>query len=366
MRLIIAGSRSIDGEVAYQELRAFVRGNLKCKPVEIVSGGAKGADLLGERFANEHNIPVKRFIPDWDKHGKGAGFLRNGDMAVYASDVPGSMLVAYWDGVSNGTKQMIEVAKTYGLNVLVLQPAVAAEAIAVRDVTPEIFPQSHSSLGTFKTCPRMYEAKYVIRDVKFVQNEAAKWGDEVHIALENFVKHTTPLPGNMVQYQPAVDWVMRRAEAGQGVVMAERKSAVEQVAKNAVSYSSKLAWLRAKIDITILYEGRGVAEVFDWKTGKPKDDDTQLCLYAGCTLADYRMVNTVKSGYIWLQTMQPSKPMTIDRGDYFENWRPFEQTYGDLVRAYQTGVFPPKPSGLCGWCDVRRCEFWKPRPAGRR
>lgn len=364
MRLIIAGSRTIDGEAAYQNLRQFIRGSLKCKPAEIVSGGAKGVDLLGERFADEHNIPVKRFTPDWDKHGKGAGFLRNGDMAVYASDAPGSALVAYWDGVSRGTQQMIEVAKTYGLQVLVLRTE--SDTITVKDVTPEIFPQSHSSLNTFKTCPRQYEAKYVVRDVKFVQNDAAKWGDEVHIALENFIKRTTPLPGNMVQYQPALDWVMKRAENGQGVVLAERKSAVEQVAKAPVSYSSKDAWLRAKIDVTILYEGRCVAEVFDWKTGKPKDDDTQLLLYAGCTLADYRSVNQVKSGYIWLQTMQPSKPLTVDRADYYENWRPFEQTYGDLVRAYQTGVFPPKPSGLCnGWCDVTRCEFWKPKQARR-
>jgi predicted Rossmann fold nucleotide-binding protein DprA/Smf involved in DNA uptake len=40
----------------------------------IVSGGALGADLLAERYADENNIPKKIFLPDWKTYGKIAGF----------------------------------------------------------------------------------------------------------------------------------------------------------------------------------------------------------------------------------------------------------------------------------------------------
>lgn len=56
---------------------------------------------MGEQFANKHSISVKRFIPDWNKHGKKAGPLRNSSMATY-----GDLLLLIWDGKSAGSKSM--------------------------------------------------------------------------------------------------------------------------------------------------------------------------------------------------------------------------------------------------------------------
>ncbi len=75
----------------------------RTEPITIISGRAKGADRLGERFAQEHNIPIQRFLADWDTHGKKAGFLRNLEMAK-AADI----LIAFWDGKSRGTQHMME------------------------------------------------------------------------------------------------------------------------------------------------------------------------------------------------------------------------------------------------------------------
>jgi hypothetical protein len=72
--------------------------------IEVVSGCARGADQLGERWADERGYPVKRFPADWHKHGKRAGYLRNEEMAGYATH-----LVAFWDGRSRGTKHMIDL-----------------------------------------------------------------------------------------------------------------------------------------------------------------------------------------------------------------------------------------------------------------
>lgn len=98
-KVIIAGSRTITD---YNEvLTAYKTSGFEA--VIIVSGGARGVDLLGERVANELKIPIQRFIPDWDTEGKKAGMLRNHAMGDYAD-----VLVACYDGVSKGTKDMID------------------------------------------------------------------------------------------------------------------------------------------------------------------------------------------------------------------------------------------------------------------
>jgi hypothetical protein len=109
MRVIIAGSRDFDD---YDKLCHFCDYVLRDqKEIEIVSGTAKGADQLGERYAVERGYPVKQFPADWNK-GKSAGYFRNEEMAKY-----GDALIAFWNGTSKGTENMINLAKQYNLKI---------------------------------------------------------------------------------------------------------------------------------------------------------------------------------------------------------------------------------------------------------
>jgi GH18 family chitinase len=72
----------------------------------IVSGGAKGADSLAGRYSADYNIKIIEYFPDWNKHGKSAGYIRN-KLIVDKCD----MLIAFWDGNSRGTKHSIDLAK---------------------------------------------------------------------------------------------------------------------------------------------------------------------------------------------------------------------------------------------------------------
>jgi hypothetical protein len=99
MKLIIAGSRTL---TRYEWLvDAILQSGFK--PREIVSGGARGPDKLGERYAAEMGIQVKLFPAQWDKFGKSAGYRRNAEMGDYAD----ALLILY-DGVSKGSKHMFE------------------------------------------------------------------------------------------------------------------------------------------------------------------------------------------------------------------------------------------------------------------
>ena len=111
MKVIIAGTRDYTD---YNELVDTVKRT--CWTItEVVSGGAKGADALGEQYAKTYNIPLTVFKADWNKHGKAAGPIRNREMAKYADG-----LIAFWDGVSKGTGNMITEATNAGIKTHVL------------------------------------------------------------------------------------------------------------------------------------------------------------------------------------------------------------------------------------------------------
>jgi len=128
MRVIIAGSREFnDYELLKNETLHIFR-ELKSEGfntgrefVEIVSGGARGADILGERFAKQYGLEIKQFIPDWNI-GKQAGYLRNSEMSKYAKqDSELGVLIAYHNGVSKGTQHMINLATKDGLKVFIVK-----------------------------------------------------------------------------------------------------------------------------------------------------------------------------------------------------------------------------------------------------
>ena len=122
MKVIVAGGRDFnDYELLKETLDNFQQeyGNI----AEVVSGGARGSDKLGEQYANENNIPIKRFVPDWEGLGKKAGFVRNRKMGDYAKEHNG-MLVAFWDKQSRGTKGMIDYSTKIGLKSMVVHYSV--------------------------------------------------------------------------------------------------------------------------------------------------------------------------------------------------------------------------------------------------
>jgi len=81
---------------------------------EVVNGGAAGIDTIGEDWAIGCGVPIRHFLPDWNKHGKAAGHIRNREMGDYAD-----ALVAVWDGKSVGTWGMIEYMRGLGKPVFV-------------------------------------------------------------------------------------------------------------------------------------------------------------------------------------------------------------------------------------------------------
>ena len=116
MKVIIAGSRSI---MDYKTLELAIEASAihnNFGITEVVSGGASGIDSLGELWAMDNGVEVRRFPAYWNLYGKSAGIRRNIQMGDYAD-----ALIAVWDGQSRGTKQMIDYARKKDLIVFVYE-----------------------------------------------------------------------------------------------------------------------------------------------------------------------------------------------------------------------------------------------------
>ena len=112
MRVIIAGSR----EITDRELLEASVEDSDFQITEVVSGGAKGVDRLGEKYARKEDISITRFPAHWNRYGRRAGPIRNSEMAEYAD-----ALIAIWDGQSPGTRDMLRQAYRADLKMYLLK-----------------------------------------------------------------------------------------------------------------------------------------------------------------------------------------------------------------------------------------------------
>jgi predicted Rossmann-fold nucleotide-binding protein len=114
MKLIIAGGRSYNLSAEDVARLDAIEG-----VTEVVSGGARGVDRDGEAWAEANGIPVRRFPPEWNRYGRGAGVVRNREMAAYAD------AVALFPG-KRGTESMCEEARKAGIVIYDFRAPVSA------------------------------------------------------------------------------------------------------------------------------------------------------------------------------------------------------------------------------------------------
>lgn len=104
MKLAIVGSRDFND---YDVMCDFIDSKFDLRDVDtIVSGGAKGADSLAERFASQFNFKLIVHKPDWKKYGKAAGPIRN-ELIINDADA----VVAFPTANSKGTLSSMKLAK---------------------------------------------------------------------------------------------------------------------------------------------------------------------------------------------------------------------------------------------------------------
>lgn len=129
LRILVCGGRHFEN---YEQLKNILFNVLKAKKitpndVEIVSGHCPGADMLGERWAEENGASLRTFPADWIKYKKSAGPIRNKQMIDYITCFNERLVVAFVSSKSKGTKHTIRLAQKNGIPVIVTEYAIRDE-----------------------------------------------------------------------------------------------------------------------------------------------------------------------------------------------------------------------------------------------
>jgi hypothetical protein len=221
---------------------------------------------------------------------------------------------------------------------------------------------SHSVLDSFETCAwRHYQTK-VIKAVVEPQSKEMAWGNAVHKGLELRVKNDAPLPENMSQWEPVALSAINARKAG-AVVETEQKMSIDKNYRPC-SYFAKdanknnLVWVRGAADLAVIKKNKAV--IFDYKTGKVKENSDQMKLMAAMTFAHKPYLETVTTAFVWLKSMSPPTIEHFTKDEVPDIWQGFLPRVQRLEIALAENKWPKRPSGLCReWCPVPRqlCEY---------
>lgn len=213
---------------------------------------------------------------------------------------------------------------------------------------------SYSSLKDYLNCPKQYYHLKVAQDYVKKPTENMLYGSEVHKALEDYVRDGKPLAKNYERFKAVLDELI----AIPGTKYPEHKMALTRE-KKVCAFDDKERWVRGIVDLLIV-DG-DTAYIVDYKTGNNRyPDPKQLKLMALMTYAHFPEVNQIKAGLLFI-LRNAFVPEEYERNQIDELWTPFNQDITRLELSYENSAWPASPSGLCGWCPVDSCKFYRNR-----
>ena len=211
---------------------------------------------------------------------------------------------------------------------------------------------SFSSLKQFTNCPRQYYEVRVAQNVQTKVTQQMLYGTEVHKALEDYVRDGKELPLNYKRFKPMIDALL--SVPGERYV--EHKMALNESRKQC-KFDAPEYWVRGIVDLMIVDDD--TAFIVDYKTGSNRyPDPKQLKLMELMTFEHFPAVERIKGGLLFV--MHDSfMPEEYLRKDISKLWLDFAQSLMRMTVAYEKNVWTPNPTGLCGWCPVTSCEFYR-------
>ena len=207
---------------------------------------------------------------------------------------------------------------------------------------------TYSFYSTLQNCPHQAFHRYVGKTIPYVQSPEAKWGDQVHAAMEHRIKSGATLPDSMQAAEPlcATFHQMSKAVA----VRVELQLAMTWDGQPCDYYADDVGF-RGKLDCVTRTDT--AAWMVDWKTGNVREDPFELECGSLLLKVNRPQLEDIKGEYFWLKTGSAGLRYTLnDHARYYEklvNLRREAETY------LSSGEWPKKKSPLCGWCGVIKC-----------
>lgn len=207
---------------------------------------------------------------------------------------------------------------------------------------------SYSRLSSYETCPKKFHAISVAKTIVDAGNEHTEYGQDVHTAFAAYIKKGKPLPMHLQQYTKYLAPI--KASPGEHIV--EQKLAIN-ADYEPTGWFDKDVYCRVISDLTTINGPNAV--MWDWKTGKPSTDFSQLRLSAAVTFL-LAPVEKITMAYLWLKNKTITSD-TIHRSEAPEVWSSLAPRLARYQAAHEKQEFPARPSYLCRYCPVTSCPY---------
>lgn len=216
----------------------------------------------------------------------------------------------------------------------------------------KVMPLSFSRLSTFEQCEAQFDYLYVSKRVANQSNDASDYGDRVHKVLEAYGKGLLDVDAlsdegkqTLKRWGPLVDKITARP----GDKFFEHQMAVNKQLQPTGWFDADV-WIRSIADVLVV--NGDTAYCLDYKTGKVKENPTQLQLFAAMVMWHFPEVQKVKTSFLWLK-YDDATNATYERRFLDALWRAMEPRFTKVQDIIELGVFKAKPSGLCPWCPAK-------------
>jgi hypothetical protein len=211
---------------------------------------------------------------------------------------------------------------------------------------------SHSSLKDFEGCPRRYHEIKVLKNYKFQETEATRYGTQLHKAAEDYIQDGVVLPPQFSFVKDTLDALNKKP----GRKLVEYQMALTEKLQPC-TWKSPDVWVRGIADLLIVNDDDLTAWVVDYKTGNNRyPDRDQLRLMSIMVFAHFPHIRQVKSALLFVVKNDMVKhSMTVDQAE--AEWWSYRERTARIAACTENEVWNPKQTPLCGWCAVKSCEF---------
>jgi len=215
-----------------------------------------------------------------------------------------------------------------------------------------LVPWSYSKLKAFETCPKQFYHMKILKQYPQEETDAMRYGTDVHLACEEHIRDNKPIPKKYSYVQPSLDALKRK----KGKKLCEYELGLTEDLQPC-GFKDKGVWFRGIADLVILNEEDKLAWVVDYKTGKSARyaDTGQLELMALATFKHFPQVKKVNAGLLFVIAKALVKD-SYQSATAPALWKKWLTNYARMEKALETGVWNPRPSGLCRQhCAVLEC-----------
>lgn len=214
------------------------------------------------------------------------------------------------------------------------------------------FTWSYTALSDFESCPLSFAHKRYYKTIKFQETEATIWGNRVHKAAEVYFK-----TGQVTDHEAyaIVKAYCEPIKGAPGETHAEMQMALTAGMKPCSFRDWDNAWGRGIIDVVKVHNEKAL--IYDFKTGKVKDDPTQLKIFCAFLALHRPDIHTFDAKFIWVKEGKVAgleRPLM--RTEIVGVWQEILPRITRMKQAWDAEVFPARTSGLCKkHCDVMDC-----------